>query len=98
MTTITHCKVCDSSIPTPELGNDYWCIHCRSYRVYYWEALLDYTEVININGWYLDFLSRHKEAEVRTQYKFITTISMDELTPELAKQWLAKLKLYTVFQ
>ena len=101
---IDACKFCGKSIPKPELGEDYWCIHCRHYSI-----VMDYdspgiveSESLRVGNYYLHFFPTYKEATVvetrDEQHRIIHKLTMDELTQERAEHWVKKLKTYVLFQ
>lgn len=101
---IDACKFCKYPIPKPELGDDYWCIHCQHYSI-----VVDYdspgiveSETLRVGNYYLNFFPMYKEAtvvEVRNeQHRIVHKFAMDELTHEQATHWIKKLKTYVLFQ
>lgn len=100
---IDKCKVCETAIPPPKYGEDYWCIHCSKYSVVYgyWDNVVE-SETISVDNYYLCFLPLHKEANVveksDNNHRIINTFQLDELTHEVAVKWAEKLAIYKTFQ
>jgi hypothetical protein len=100
---IEVCKFCEAKIPVPDLGEDWSCTSCNKYSIVCIESGFAETENLRIGNYWLVFLPAYKEASVVEQvdgikHKRINSIPMDELTHELAVQWVKKLKTYVIFQ
>src|SRR5690242_3337241 len=98
---IKECKVCETKIPTPDLGDDWWCIKCRQYSIVCMDNGIVESETIRSGNFYLHFFPVHKSASIVSvadeNFKKIKSFDMNELTHELAVQWANKLKLYVTF-
>ena len=102
---ISACKFCEHPIPVPKLGNDYWCLHCQYYSLVMDSELsgIAESESLRVGNYYLNFFPQNREGNVVEtnkdgNHRIIHTFSMNELTHELAVQWVKKLKTYVVFQ
>lgn len=99
---IKNCKFCEKEIPTPKLGEDYWCIHCQKYSVVYMENGYPESETLRVGNYHLCFLPAYREASVVEtkdgNKRILHSIKMDEFTHELALHWANKLKTYVLFQ
>lgn len=102
---ITECKICKFKIPEleiPVFGRNWVCI-CKSYSINLLPNGYTELETLTVGNYHLIFMTAYKEASVverlaGTSHKRINSIPMDELTPELAKHWIKKLKTYVLFQ
>jgi hypothetical protein len=103
---IDHCKYCEKDIPVPKQGNDYWCIHCNHYLIEtdYWGDYLA-NEILIVGNFSLHFSIKERMASIvttnpkgNTWLEVIPPFPLNELTHELAVQWVNKLKIYVTFQ
>lgn len=100
---IENCKICGKRIPTPSLGEDYWCYHCTKYSLVYDKELDSVeSETIRVGNYTLHFFPMYKEASVveasDDNHHLLHKFSMEELTHDVALHWVDKLKKYVVFQ
>ena len=99
---ISHCKLCDKAIPVPQFGVSWWCSQCQKYQVIYLDNGFVESEMIRVDNYHLVFFPTYKEANVVESNeggkKIINSFTMNELTHELAVQWVNKLKTYVLFQ
>src|SRR5579864_5656436 len=99
---IESCKICETKIPVPELGTDWWCPKCRQYSIVCWENGIVETETIRTKNFYMVFIPAYKTASIAStnedDKKIMRSFDLNELTHELAVQWANKLKTYVVFQ
>jgi hypothetical protein len=102
---ISACKFCEYKIPTPQLGDSWWCIKCQHYSfVMDSELRTVESESLKVGNYYLNFFPTYKTStvvednEINYESRVIHSLSMNELTHELAVQWVNKLKTYVLFQ
>ena len=103
---IKSCKLCSEKIPTPKLGESWWCPNCQKYSFVCYENGVIESEVIRASNYYLVFLPIYKTASIvevgniknMRGERVLRTCDMDELTHELAVYWSDKLKTYVLFQ
>lgn len=98
---IEACKICKHKIPTPELGDDWWCPKCQQYSIVCDYGLVE-SETIRSGNFYLVYMPFYKTASISStnneDKKIFKSFEMNELTHEQAVQWVKKLKLYVTFQ
>jgi hypothetical protein len=100
-TMIRKCKICEINIPVPKYGLSWWCAECNRYQIICLDNGIVESELITIDNYNLVFFPAYKEAnvvEATDGHKIVRTFPMDELTHELANQWIGKLKTYVIFQ
>lgn len=98
---ITACKVCEKEIPVPKLGEDYWCLHCQKYSISCLSNGYPESETIRVGNYFLVYMTAYKEASVVSvdeSKKVLRNIPINEMTHEIALQWVQKLKTYCLFQ
>jgi hypothetical protein len=99
---IKNCKLCEKEIPVPKYGVTYWCSHCQQYQVIWHDNGYIESEVLTSGNYHLIFFPSYQEANVveknDNSKKIINTFALNELTHELAVQWVNKLKTYVLFQ
>ncbi len=99
---IEACKICQQKIPTPQLGEDWWCVHCQKYSIVYAEDGTVESETIRVGNFYMAYFPMYKSASVAStqdeNWQKMRSFDMNELTHEQAVQWVNKLKTYVVFQ
>jgi hypothetical protein len=102
---IYACKFCEKEIPTPKLGDSWWCLDCQNYSFvmsYDFPGITE-SETLRIGNYHLIFFPHHKEANVVEagkdgNHRIIHKFETNELTRELVVQWAKKLKTYVLFQ
>jgi hypothetical protein len=99
---INKCKVCEKAIPVPKYGESYWCIECQKYQIVCLDNGYVESEMLRVDNYHLIFFPTYKEANVvetnDSGKKIVNTFPLNELTHELAVQWVNKLKTYVLFQ
>ena|SRR5277367_737648 len=101
---IINCKICGKDLPPFKNGfiARFAACECQKYQVVCLENGYIESETIKIDNYHLIFLPAYKEANVVESNdgdkKIINTFALDELTHELAVQWVNKLKTYVLFQ
>lgn len=98
---IKACKICEKEIPTPDLGDDWWCPVCQQYSIVCMENGMVESESIRSGNFYLHFFPAYGTASIvstgKDEFKKLKSFDMNELTHEQAVQWVKKLKLYVTF-
>jgi hypothetical protein len=98
---IDHCKFCQSKIPVPELGADWWCPHCRQYSIACLDNGVVESETLRSGNFYMTFFPVFQTASIvetkDNKPVNLKNMSMNELTHEQAVQWVNKLKTYVLF-
>lgn len=99
---IDACKFCEFKIPTPELGDDWWCPKCQQYSVACYDNGIVESETLRKGNFYVIFFPVYKTASIVStndeDKKVMKSFEMNELTHEQAVQWVNKLKTYVLFQ
>lgn len=99
---IKECKLCETKIPTPDLGSDWWCPVCRQYSITCLDNGIVESEALRSGNFYMTFFPAYKTASIvetkDSKPVNLKNIDMNELTHEQAVQWVNKLKLYVTFQ
>ena len=98
---IDACKFCESKIPTPKLGEDWWCPTCQLYSVICEDNIVE-SETLRSGNFYLHYFPSYKTASIvytRDEDKNVMkSFEMVELSHEQALYWVNKLKTYVLFQ
>lgn len=99
---IEACKFCDNKIPTPELGDDWWCPKCQQYSIVCLDNSIVESETLRSGNFYITFFPAYKTASIvstkNTDKKILRSFEMNEFTHEQAVYWASKLKTYVIFQ
>lgn len=99
---IEACKICETKIPVPDLGTDWWCPVCRLYSIVCMDNGIVESETIRSGNFYLHYFPTYKTASVVStrdeNFNKMKSFDMNELTHEQAVQWVKKLKTYVIFQ
>lgn len=101
-----YCKVCSApnlsiSVRLNLFRISYSCGLCSKFKTIIDSGIVE-SETINIGNYYLVFLPASKEASIveinNSTHNIIKNFELEELTPEIISQWMAKLKTYVIFQ
>lgn len=98
---ITACKICEKVIPVPQLGDDWWCPDCQKYSISCLSNGFPESETIRVGNYFLVYMTAYREASVVSvdeNKKILRNIPINEITHEIALQWVTKLKTYVLFQ
>lgn len=101
--TISNCKFCQETIPTPELGTNYLCIHCQKYSLRCMENGVVESETLREGNYHLIFFPAYQEANIvaaenAQEKQTMKTFPLEDLTHEEAVRWVEKLRTYSIFQ
>lgn len=85
------CKVCDH-----DMGTSVICRNCEQYHLIARHNVKLFAEFLVIGRIELRWWRNDKIARIFIRFRRVKEFTMPELTPELAKEWIEKLKSYNL--